>query len=102
MDPSSVGPLNPMLMIQQIQTLVVSVKVLIKPNEELRQRISHENSNVPYPRQCNRNNDNDEGYSASTNNREKSSRQTKRSNSSEQSNLDPGRQNNTIVTMISF
>ena len=36
MDPSSIAPLDPMQMIQQIQTLVASVEELTKQNKELR------------------------------------------------------------------
>ena len=74
MDPSSTGPLDPMQMTQQIQTLATSVEELTKQNEELRQRISQGNSNVP-PRQRNQNNNDEKGHSPLTNNRDKSSRQ---------------------------
>jgi len=76
MDPSSTGPLDPMQMTQQIQSLAASVKELTKQNEELRQRISQGNSNMPPPCQHNRNNDEGEIYSPPINYREESSRQT--------------------------
>ena len=68
-------------MIQQIQTLAASVEELTKQNEELRQRLSHENSNMSNPRQCHRNNVDNKGHSPLTSNREESSKQTERSNS---------------------
>ena len=52
MDPNSSTPLDPMQMTQQIQMLVASVEELTKQNEELRQHLSQENSNV-HPRQRN-------------------------------------------------
>ena len=62
MDPSSAVPLDPMQMTQQIQTLAASVEELTKQNEELRQHLSHENSNMPNPHQCRRNNDDNKGH----------------------------------------
>ena len=47
MDLGSLISLDPMQMTQQIQMLVASVEELVKQNEELRQHLSHENSNVP-------------------------------------------------------
>ena len=76
MDPSSSTSLDPMQMTQYIQTLVESVEELTKQNEELRQRISQGNSNMPPPCQHNRNNDEGEIYSPPINYREESSRQT--------------------------
>ena len=64
MDPSSAVPLDPMQMTQQIQTLAASVEELTKQNEELRQHVSHENSNMPNPHQCRRNNDDDKGHTS--------------------------------------
>ena len=75
------APLDPIQMIQQIQTLSTSAKELTKQNEELRQHLSHENSNMPNPCQCHWNNVNNEGHSPPTSNREESSKQIEQSNS---------------------
>ena len=52
MDLGSLTSLDQMQMTQQIQMPVASVEELAEQNEELRQCLSHENSNVP-PYQCN-------------------------------------------------
>ena len=65
---------------QQIQTLLASVEELTKQSEELRQCLSQENRNVT-PCQHNQNNDEEEGHSPRTSNREESSRRIEQSNS---------------------
>ena len=52
MDLGSLISLDPMQMTQQIQMSVASVEELVEQNEELWQRLSHEDSNVPLY-QCN-------------------------------------------------
>ncbi|KAK9989053.1 hypothetical protein SO802_029292 [Lithocarpus litseifolius] len=81
MEPSSVAPLDPMQMTKQIQTLAEIVNELTKQNEELRQRLSHWNSNMPNPRLHNQNDDDEEDHSPPTSNKEESSRKTEWSNS---------------------
>ena len=91
-----------MQMIQQIQTLAASVEELTKQNEELWQRLSQENSNMP-PRQCNQNNDDEEGHSPWTSNREESSMWIEQSGSrrigqsSSRQTIQPNRNNDKLL-----
>ena len=77
MDSTITTSLKPVVMAQQIQTLIANVQELKKQNEDLKQKVRPEGTNKSQSR-CNRNDNDDESHSPG-NSKRKTSKHTAQS-----------------------